>query len=136
MYIMTNKIPRLTEVITIISLGLCLTGCAATAQTKHLSSDVCLVMPESTTKAEVLSFLGDPDQKKTSPDGDETWYYHKENKDFIRTVPLIGEKLGTLNYETVAISFMGNKVRTCIYRQLNPAEFNNFSNDNQLEIQR
>jgi len=131
---MFKTLPRLSTVLTIISLGLCLTGCAATTQTKHLSSDVCLVMPESTTKAEVLSFLGEPDQKTTSQGEDETWIYYKEHKDFIRKMPLIGEQLGTLNYETVAITFIGNKVRTCIYRQLNPTEFTGFNNDHQIEI--
>lgn len=120
--------------IAIIFIGSWLTGCATTTQTKHLSSDVCLVMPESTTKTEVLSFLGEPDQKTTSQGGDETWVYYKEHKDFIRKMPVIGAQLGTLNYETVAISFIGNKVRTCIYRQLNPAEFTSFNTTHQIEI--
>lgn len=117
----------------IIPLSLWLAGCAATPPVKHLSSDVCLVMPESTTKSEVLSFLGEPDKKATSQDGVETWVYYKEDQDTLRKIPLIGEKFGTLNFETVTISFIGNKVRTCIYRQLNPTEFTSFNHDHQIE---
>ncbi|NTV13628.1 MAG: hypothetical protein HGA96_06835 [Desulfobulbaceae bacterium] len=115
-------------------LGLWLAGCATTTPMKHLSSDVCLVMPESTTKAEVLSFLGEPDQKSNFQEGDELWIYYKKDQDFIHKMPLIGEQFGTLNYETVTISFIGNKVRTCIYRQLNQREFANFNRDHNTEI--
>lgn len=131
---MHKMLLRLRVMLVIISIGIWLTGCAATAPMKHLSSDVCLVMPESTTKTEVLSFLGEPDQKTSSPGGDETWIYFKEHKDLIRKMPLIGEQFGTLNYETVAISFIGSKVRTCTYRQLDPTEFMDFNNEHKIEI--
>lgn len=113
----------------LIPLALCLPGCATTSTVKHLSSDVCLVMPESTTKSEVISFLGEPDKKATSQDGAEVWLYFKEDKDALRKLPLIGERIGTLNFETVTITFIGNKVRTCIYRQLDPNEFTSLNQD-------
>ena len=91
-------------------------------------------MPESTTKPEVISFLGEPDKKATSPNGDEIWVYYKEDKDTLRKIPLIGERFGTQNFETVTVSFVGNKVRTCIYRQLTPAEFTSFNHDHQIEL--
>lgn len=103
---------------------LVLTGCSGTLPVRHLSSDVCLVMPESTTKAEVLSFLGDPDQRRPDADGNETWYYYKKNETFLRKMPLVGEKLGKSDYETVTVSFVGEQVRTCVYRQLDQEEFN------------
>lgn len=131
---MNKYLLQLVGAMAILITGLHLTGCAATSPTKHLSSDVCLVMPESTTKAEVLSFLGDPDQKTTSHDGDEVWVYYKEDKDIIRKIPLIGEQLGTHSYEIVTISFIDTKVRTCIYRQLTPTEFNDLNRDLKIEI--
>jgi len=130
---MFRNILRYLGVITAGLLALALAGCATTT-VKHLSSDVCLVMPESTTKPEVLSFLGEPAKKVTTPEGEETWVYYKEDKDTLRKLPLIGERLGTDNFETVTITFVGNKVRTCIYRQLTPGEFTTFNHDHQIEI--
>lgn len=99
-------------------------GCAASRPVRHLSSDACLVLPESTTKTEVLAFMGEPDHKATT-DASETWFYYKKNEDLIRKLPLIGEKFGSLNYEIVTVEFAGELVRTCVYRQLTPSEIIN-----------
>jgi hypothetical protein len=100
-----------------------LNGCATSQPVRHLSSDVCLVMPDSTTKAEVLSFLGEPDLRQSRPNGDETWFYFKKNESFIKKLPILGQEFGESNYETVTVSFVGEQVRTCTYRQLKPEEF-------------
>ena len=105
-----------------IPIVLFLSACATTPPVRHLSSDVCLVMPDSTTKTEVLSFLGKPDLRQAQPNGDETWYYYKKNESFLRKIPLLGQELGSSNYETVIVSFVGEQVRTCVYRQLEPEE--------------
>ena len=97
-------------------------ACASTKTVKHLSSDVCLIMPESTTKNEVLSFLGNPDLRQSQANGDETWIYYKKNESFLRKIPMVGNELGTSNYETVIVTFVGEQVRTCVYRQLDPEE--------------
>jgi len=105
-------------------------GCAGIgAPVRHLSSDVCLVMPESTTREEVISFLGEPDRKMTTAENQELWLYLKVNKSFSKKMPLIGDKLGTENYETVTITFDGDLVRTCLYRQFDEAEFEKFNTE-------
>jgi hypothetical protein len=108
--------------IALLFIGL-IAGCSASMPVRHLSSDVCLVMPESTTKAEVLSFLGEPDRRQHQPEGEETWFYYKKNESFLRKLPVVGPRLGWSNYEIVTVSFVGEQVRTCIYRQLEPEEF-------------
>ena len=105
-----------------VLFGFILGACSATQPVRHLSSDVCLIMPESTTKTEVLSFLGKPNLRQTKPNGDETWIYYMENESFLKKVPLLGYELGTSNYETVIVTFIGEQVRTCVYRQLEPGE--------------
>lgn len=97
-------------------------GCAITKPVRHLSSDVCLVLPESTTKSEVLAFLGEPNNRITNNDSSETWIYYKKKEDLLRKLPLIGKKFGSLNYEIVTVSFTGNLVRTCVYRQMTQYE--------------
>lgn len=111
-----------------LAIGLWLGGCATANPVRHLSSDVCLVLPESTTKSEVIAFLGEPDQKSTADGAAETWIYYKKNDDLIRKLPLLGEKFGSLNYEVVTVSFTGDLVRTCIYRQLEPSDIADFPN--------
>jgi outer membrane protein assembly factor BamE (lipoprotein component of BamABCDE complex) len=105
------------------------TGCSSTISppVRHLSSDVCLVMPESTTRQEVLSFLGEPDRKITTAEKSEVWLYLKVNKSFSKKLPLLGAKLGSQNYETVTVTFDGDLVKTCLYRQFDEDEFEKFS---------
>jgi hypothetical protein len=106
-----------------------LPGCSSknSPPVRHLSSDVCLVTPESSTREEVLSFLGEPDRKIITAKNQEVWLYQKVNKDFAKKVPLLGDKLGNQNYETVTVTFDGDLVKTCLYRQFDEAEFEKFS---------
>ena len=104
-----------------------LAGCASfSSPVRHLSSDACLVMPESTTRQEVISFLGEPDQKIATAGNSETWLYLKVNKSFSRSLPLLGERVGTENYETVTITFDADLVKACLYREFDQKEFNDF----------
>lgn len=119
---MFKSMVNLLKYMIVLATTIWLWGCASTSPIRHLSSDVCLVLPESTTKTEVLAFLGEPDQKN-APDGlTETWIYYKKNENLVRKLPLVGGKFGSLNYEMVTVSFTGELVRTCIYRQLEPSE--------------
>jgi len=128
-----NKTNQL-RYIKILAVALCLGGCTAASPVRHLSSDVCLVLPESTTKREVLAFLGEPDQKDTADASTETWIYYKKNEDLIRKIPLVGKNFGALNYEIVTVSFSGDLVRTCIYRQLEPGEIANTPNATMIKL--
>jgi len=83
-------------------------------------------MPESTTRQEVLSFLGEPDQKITTGDNSEIWLYRKVNKSFSRKMPLVGDMVGSQDYETVTVTFDADLVRTCLYRQFDEEEYNKF----------
>lgn len=105
-------------------------ACATTSTPiRHLSSDVCLVMPEKTTREEVVSFLGEPDRKMTTAENLELWLYLKVNKSFSKKMPLIGDKLGSQDYETVTVTFDGDLVKTCLYRQFDEAEFDRFNTE-------
>jgi len=110
-------------------LSIVLCGCMAGTPVRHFSSDVCLVMPESTTREEVVSFLGKPDRKKNEEDQSEVWLYYKANSSFLRKLPLVGDNLGSIDYETITVTFTGDQVRTCIYRQLDEKEFEGFAEE-------
>lgn len=111
-------------------LAVFLAGCAGVSTpVRHLSSDVCLVMPESTTRQEVLSFLGEPDRKIVTGEKSEVWIYQEASKSFLKKIPWLGENLGTQNFETVTVSFEGDLVKTCLYRQFDETEYLDFSSE-------
>ena len=102
-------------------------------QIRNLSSDVCLVMPDSTTRQEVLSFLGEPDRKMSRGDNLEMWLYLDVKKSFSRKMPLVGDNLGRETYESVTVTFEADLVRACFYRQFDEKEFADFSKDLGIE---
>ena len=108
-------------------------GCSAGPKVRHLSSDVCLVVPESTTRQEVVSFLGQPDTRSVNAEKQEVWSYMTTRRSFLRKTPLVGKYMGSEEYEVVTVTFVGDKVRTCFYRNLNKDQVGKFSAENGLQ---
>ena len=98
-------------------------GCFNSKPVRHLSSDVCLLIPNMTTKEEVLRLIGQPNQRLTSQQGQETWYYYNAKKSLLRKTPYVGDKLGNENFDLVTVTFTGDRVVTCVYRALTQEEF-------------
>ena len=103
-------------------LILAVTACS-NKQVRYLASDVCLVEPAKTTKQQVLSFLGQPDEQYVEPTGEEVWVYYDSKKSMISETPYIGDKIGEDKFEMVKVTFAGDIVRTCIYRSMSEEEF-------------
>jgi len=97
-------------------------GCAK-KNVRHLASDVCLVTPERTSKEQVLSYLGQPDEQYEMVDGTETWIYYDVKKTALRDTPYIGDKLGDKKYEMVKVTFDGQVVKSSVYRLLTEEEY-------------
>jgi hypothetical protein len=97
-------------------------GCAK-KNVRHLASDVSLITPEKTTKEQVLTYLGPPDEENEMADGGETWIYYDVKKTALHNTPYIGDKIGDKKYEMVKVTFGDEIVQTCIYRLLTDEEF-------------
>jgi len=115
---------RLTSIVR-LAFSLCLlstvlTGCFFHTPSRHLASDICLITPNLTAQ-EVISYLGPPDEKQNSEQG-EIWLYYEVKKSTLRSTPFIGAKMGSEQYDVVTINFVGEKVHTCIYRFFNEKE--------------
>jgi hypothetical protein len=114
--------------LTVMAVVICLTlfmglaGCAK-KQVRHLASDVCLVTPEQTTREQVLSYLGPPDEQYEMAEGGETWIYYDVKKSTLAETPYIGDSIGDKKYDMVKVTFSGDIVKTCIYRSLTEEEF-------------
>ena len=99
-----------------------LVSCSSGHYVRHLASDACLVTPQQSTKQDVMSYLGPPDNRQTGVDG-ERWIYYQRHESMLRKTPYIGDKLGYENYDVVIITFKGDLAKSCTYRMFNQQEF-------------
>ncbi len=117
-----HKKVYVVAVATCLAFFMGMAGCAK-KNVRHLASDVCLVTPEKTTKEQVLTYLGQPDEQYEMAEGGETWIYYDVNKSALHDTPFIGQKIGDKKYEMVKVTFGGEIVQTCVYRLLTEEEF-------------
>ena len=117
-----HKKVYVVAVATCLAFFMGMAGCAK-KNVRHLASDVCLVTPEKTTKEQVLTYLGQPDEQYEMAEGGETWIYYDVNKSALHDTPFIGQKIGDKEYEMVKVVFGGDIVQTCVYRLLTEEEF-------------
>ncbi len=103
--------------------ALFLTSCSSQPYVRHLASDVSLIVPQETTKKQILSFMGQPDQKRDLSESSEEWTYFQTNKSALRKTPYVGHRIGSENYDVVMVVFNGDIVQTSTYRLLNENEF-------------
>jgi hypothetical protein len=98
------------------------TGCARKT-VRHLASDVSMVNPGTTTKQEVVIYLGQPDEEYQAADGAVLWVYHEARKSLLRDTPYVGDKIGEKTYEVVKVTFNGDIVQTVDFRTMSEEDF-------------
>jgi len=98
-------------------------GCGQKKQVRHLTSDVCLLLPGQMSKKDVLSFMGEPNLRRAGDDGKMEWIYYDVRKSSLRKTPLVGDKMGHENYDVVKVTFDGELIFTCVYRSYDEKEF-------------
>lgn len=112
----------------VIAVVLCLSfmsgmvGCAG-KNVRYLVSDVSMVTPGTTTKEEVIIYLGQPDAEYEIAEGGILWVYYEEKKTLLRDTPYIGGKVGEKTYEVVKVTINGDIVQTIGYRAMSEEEF-------------
>lgn len=110
-------------------LGCCLVGllllpaCSSHQPVRHLSSDVCLLLPGQMTQKDVVGYMGEPNQRRTGSDGREVWLYYEVRQSTLRKTPFIGNRLGSAEYDVVTITFVGDAMQACVYRSLDENAF-------------
>jgi hypothetical protein len=112
----------------IVAVALCLSlmlgtvGCAR-KNVRHLASDVGMITPGTTTKQEVVNYLGQPDAEYKMTEGGLLWVYSEAKKTMLRDTPYIGGKIGEETYEVVKVTFNGDIVQTIGYRTMSEEDF-------------
>ena len=109
-------------VVLCLSFMLGMAGCSR-KNVRHLASDVGLVTPGTTTKQEVVTYLGTPDAEYKLTGGDLLWVYYEAKKTMLRDTPYIGEKIGEEAYEIVKVTFNGEIVKAIGYMTMREEEF-------------
>lgn len=109
----------------LIALGFLLailagTGCFYREPVRHLASDICLITP-NLTRQEVAGYLGQPDRKQETADG-EVWTYYEVKQSTLRKAPFLGARLGSESYDVAIITFAGDHVRSCVYRSFDEGD--------------
>ncbi len=107
----------------LLAVMLFLGAACGSHEVRHLASDACLVVPGRADRQEVIGLLGFPDKKETRTSGEEVWYYVENNQSRLRRTPYLGKWMGSEEYDVLFVTFRGDEVTACVYRNLTPEEF-------------
>jgi hypothetical protein len=97
-------------------------GCT-THPVRHLASDASLITIGKSTRADVLTYLGEPDSERMVSADTKQWVYFEENKSFLQKTPFIGKVFNPNGYGTVLITFKNDIVVDCRYSSFSKDEF-------------
>lgn len=102
-------------------LSLLVAGCGS-APIQHLNSDVAQ-LKKGNSQAEVMAIMGAPTRKWQEEDR-EQWIYIVPHKSFMKRLWLINHLAGTISYEIVRITFVGDAISKYSFRYAKEEEFN------------
>ncbi len=91
-----------------------LTGCYNTP-VRHIASDVGLLKIGESSRDDVLTYLGSPDQQSVLEDGTEKWLFKEYESSMVKNTPVVGKYFGPKNYGTVLVVLKNDVVVDCIF---------------------
>ncbi|MEE4166291.1 MAG: outer membrane protein assembly factor BamE [Desulfocapsaceae bacterium] len=105
-----------------VAVLLFLTSCAD-KPVRHLASDASLIKPGTTTREDVLTYLGDPDAQQMTSETTERWIYYEERRSTMQKAPYIGSFFSAEGYSRIVVSFEGDTVVDCTFSSHDSDEF-------------
>ena len=115
-------IMRIPTVIAVVLL-LCLSGCY-NKKIRHLASDVSLIKVGSSTRNDVLTYLGEPDGQRSLGQNSEEWVYVEEKPSDLQRAPVIGGYFDGRGYDKIFIILENDIVTSSQFRDFDKDEFN------------
>jgi hypothetical protein len=106
---------RLIPILVLI-LSAVLSGCYNQPR-RHLASDAILIEVGSSTRNDVLTYLGEPDKQRILDKGREEWVFIEETPSNYQRAPLLGGFFKGKGYENVFIVFQDDIVQLCQFRE-------------------
>lgn len=82
---------------------------------RHLASDASLITPGASTKSDVLTYLGDPDERQEKGVEPERWLYYEEQASTMQRRLAVGSWFGSGTVSRVIVTFDGDQVTDIRY---------------------
>ena len=102
------------RVILLLLSALILGGCY-NRPVRHLASDASLLDVGVSTRQDVLTYLGEPDQQIALGNGAEKWVYTSEEHSLLKNAPLVGKYFGKPDRGMITVILENGKVAKCVY---------------------
>ncbi len=90
---------------------------------RHLASDASLIKPGTTTREDVLTYLGDPDAQQMASENTERWIYYEELQSTMQRTPYFGGFFNASGFSRIVVTFEGDTVVDCTYSSHDSDEF-------------
>jgi len=99
-----------------------LSGCAG-QPVRHLASDASLITPGVSTRSDVLTYLGDPDERQEEAGQPQRWIYREEYRSGMQRTVGIGSWFGPGSVSRIIVTFKGEIVSDIQYNASETGEF-------------
>ena len=99
-----------------------LSGCTG-QPVRHLASDASLITPGVSTRSDVLTYLGDPDERQEEAGEPERWIYLEEYLSTMQRTVGIGKWFGSGDFSRIIVTFDGEIVSDIRYNASETGEF-------------
>jgi hypothetical protein len=99
-----------------------LSGCVH-EPVRHLASDASLISPGASTKTDVLTYLGDPDERQETEAGAESWLYYEEHLSPMQRTFYVGRWFDPKSVSRIIVIFDGEMVTDVQYNASETGEF-------------
>lgn len=95
---------------------------------RHLASDASLITPGVSTKSDVLTYLGDPDERQEKGAEPERWLYYEEYVSTMQRTLDFAQWFGPDSVSRIIVTFDGDLVTDIRYSASESGEFDSSSN--------
>jgi hypothetical protein len=102
--------------------ALLFTGCMNTP-VRHLASDASLITPGTSTRNDVLTYLGDPDERQEKGPGAERWLYYEEQRSAVQRTFFVGKWFDPKSVSRIIVTFDGDIVTDIQYNASESGQF-------------
>jgi hypothetical protein len=102
------------HIVWVLLAATALAGCYG-KPVRHLASDAALIKVGESTRNDVLTYLGEPDEQVVLGGGAEQWVYREYEENIVKKAPLVGKYFGKPDYGTVTLKIQDNVVTECVY---------------------
>lgn len=90
---------------------------------RHLASDASLITPGTSTRSDVLTYLGDPDERQEKQPGPERWFYYEEHRSAAQRTFYVGKWFDPKSVSRIIVTFDGDLVTDIQYNASESGQF-------------